>query len=113
MPSCRSMSRSENPAPMTRASKRALSAIAYLQDRSGQMQGLDPPAAVLLFVGLVVVTGAVHLAAVGEDEQVFHRPDAGRGGGRGEGDLRGVAMMHGGHAFEAAHHHRHEVVDTF
>src|SRR5947209_2015960 len=116
IPSCRSrcsMYRPENPAPMTSASKCASDSTSdlatvttELQDGSGQMQGFDPPVAVALLVRLAIVSGAVQLVAVAEDDPVFHRPDAGRGGGRGEGDLRGVAVVHGGRVFEAAHHHR-------
>src|SRR5271157_2431293 len=122
IPSCRrqcSMYNPENPAPITSVSKRAASfasvtiATAHLQDRSSQVQALDPPATVALLVGLVVVTGAVQLAAVTEDKEVFHRPNPGGGGGRGQGDLRGVAVMHRRDVLEATHHHRNEALDAF
>src|SRR5262245_61239571 len=78
----------------------------------GQVQALDPPTALLFLVCLAVVPRPVQLAAIAEDNPVFHCPNAGCGGGRREGDLRGVAMVHGGGVLEASHHHRNEVVGT-
>ena len=49
---------------MTSTSKDASASVGivtgYLLDRSGQVQGLDPPGAVLLLVSLVIVAGAVY-----------------------------------------------------
>src|ERR1700722_16968388 len=117
-PSCRSrcsVYRPEKPAPIMSASKRASASTivtADLQDGSGQVQGFDPPGAVLFLVCLAVVTGAVQLVAVAEDDPVLHCPNAGGGHGRGEVDFRGVAMVHRGRILKAAKHHRNEVVSA-
>src|ERR1700761_2221373 len=101
----------EKPAPITSASKRGAASstvAADLLDGPGQVQRLDSPGAVLLFVGLVIVTGTVQFVAVAEDDPVVHRPDPAGGHRRGEGDLRGMAMVHGGRILETGQHHGHE-----